>query len=152
MPEAQDNVSLSLQATPVVEAIEFLDTLLAGERADELRDPPLQWRAGASFLGDQRAYFRKVAAQFCIPLPQRTSRVSQLILRDIAEASRAVVQVAALESLHSAALESLLSWFQAWRRTVVLESLHSQAKFQNNSRHQCDFVHVFPQLIKNRNK
>ena len=40
--------------------------------------------------GDERAYFRKVAAQFCIPLPQRTSRVSQLILREIAEALSAL--------------------------------------------------------------
>ena len=73
MPEAQDNVSLSLQATLVVEAIGFLDTLPAGERADELRDLLLQWRVG----------------------------------------------------LHSAALESLLSGFQARRWTAALESLYS---------------------------
>ena len=73
MPEAQENASLSLQATSVVEAIGFLDTLPAGERADELRDLSLQWRVG----------------------------------------------------LQSAALESLLSGFQARRWTAALESRYS---------------------------
>ena len=51
VPEAQDDVSLSLQATPVVEAIALLDTLPVGKRADELRDLLLKWRAGASCQG-----------------------------------------------------------------------------------------------------
>ena len=57
------------------------------------------------------------------------------------------VQVAALESLHSAALESLLSGFQARREAAALESLHSQSEVPKPIRgtfHQCDFVRVFP--------
>ena len=69
VPEAQDDVSLSLQARPVVEAIALLDTLPAGELADELRDLLLQWRAGASVQGNKRSYFRKVATQVGISLP-----------------------------------------------------------------------------------
>ena len=74
-----------------------------------------KWRAGASF-----------SEKFCTLLPQRTSRVSQLILCEIAEAFTAKVsalrigvQVAALESLHSAALESLPSGFHARRKVAA---------------------------------
>ena len=87
--EAPDDVSLSLQAKPVVEAIAILDTLPAGEPVDELRELLLQWRAGASVQGKKREYFRKLATQFGIPLPWKfaTSRV----LGAIAEAFNARV-------------------------------------------------------------
>ena len=87
--KAQDAVSVSLQAPPVVEAIMLLGTLPVGKRADEFRDLLLKWRAGASVQGEQRAYLRKVAAQFGIPLPGNTTHVLPLILHEIAEAFKA---------------------------------------------------------------
>ena len=92
--EAPDHVSLSLQAQPVIEAIAILGTLSAGERVDELRHLLLQWRAGASVQGNTRDYFRKVAAQFRIPLPGNTCRETPRILRAIAEVFKARVSAA----------------------------------------------------------
>ena len=66
---APDDVYLTLQATPVVEAITRLGTLPVGKHADELRDLILERRAVASAQGGRRAYAREVAAQFRIPLP-----------------------------------------------------------------------------------
>ena len=129
VPEAQDDISLSLQATPVVEAIRLLDTLPAGERVDELRALLSQWRGGATVRGKKRTYIRKVAAQFGIPLPGNTHTVSQQMLRAISEAFTA--RVSALRFWRpgtgsSASAAGAAGGFPPGT-TAALESLHSAA-------------------------
>ena len=89
---ATDEVSLSLQATPVVEAIELLEALPPGEHVDELRDLLLQWRAGAAVEGDRRDYFRNVAGKFRGQLPRNIRDASlRILLGEIAAAFTARV-------------------------------------------------------------
>ena len=73
---ATDEVSLSLEATRVVEAIKLLEALPPGEHVDELRDLLLQWRAGATVQGRRRDYFRKVAVKFRGQLPRNSRNCS----------------------------------------------------------------------------
>ena len=95
--EAADDVFLSLQAKPVVEAIAILDTLPAGQRVNQLRDLLLQWRAAADPVqGRKRPYLRQLAAQFGIPL-SRNIREHQSILRAIGE--NFIARVSALRVL-----------------------------------------------------
>ena len=129
VPETRDDISLSLQAAPVVEAIRFLDTLPAGERVDELRDLLSQWRAGATVRGRKRAYIRQVAMQFGIPLPGNSHTVAQQMLRVISETFTA--RVSALRfwrpGTGSSASAAGAAGGSSPGTTAALESLHSAA-------------------------
>ena len=84
MPEAPDDVVLSLQAKPVVQAMAKLDTLLAGERVEKLRELLVRWRAGAACQGDTRLYFRQIAEDFGVDLPRGVHGQTKKIISAIA--------------------------------------------------------------------
>ena len=101
VPEARDDVSLSLQAARVVEAISILDTLPAGGRVDEVRGLLLQWRTGAALRRRKRPCLLKVAVEFGIPLPRGFAAQTQKILSAIAEVF--IINASALRFGHAAA-------------------------------------------------